>query len=84
MKNRNKIGVFAAVRTAALTHRFLTVGTLLCVAASVGASLIPPLLLARVIDRLTGGLYSCILEAWRWRASFLRCRKRCWCCSVRK
>ena len=56
MKNRNKIGVFAAVRTAALTHRFLTVGTLLCVAASVGASLIPPLLLARVIDRLTGGL----------------------------
>ena len=56
MKNRNKIGVFAAVRTAALTHRFLTVGTLLCVAASVGASLIPPLLLARGIDRLTGGL----------------------------
>ena len=55
MKSRNKTGVFAAVRTASLTHRFLTAGTILCVAASVVASLIPPLLLARVIDRLTGG-----------------------------
>ena len=56
MKRRNNTGVFAALRTAALTHRVLTIGTLLCVAASVGASLVPPLLLARVIDRLTGGL----------------------------
>ena len=56
MKRRNNTGVFAALRTAALTHRLLTIGTLLCVAASVVASLIPPLLLARVIDRLTGGL----------------------------
>ena len=56
MKRRNNTGVFAAVRTAALTHRLLTIGTLLCVAASVVASLIPPLLLARIIDRLTGGL----------------------------
>lgn len=56
MKNKNKIGVFAAVREAALTHLFLTLGTVLCVAASVGASLIPPLLLARVIDDLTGGI----------------------------
>lgn len=56
MKNRNKTGVFAAVKEAAFTHRILTVGTILCVAASVIASLIPPLLLARVIDRLTGGL----------------------------
>ena len=56
MKSRNKTGVFAAVRTAALTHRFLTAGTILCAAASVAASLIPPLLLARVIDRLTEGL----------------------------
>lgn len=56
MKNRNKTGVFAALRDAALTHRFLTAGTVLCVAASVVASLIPPLLLARVIDRLSGGL----------------------------
>ena len=56
MKNRNKSGVFAAVRIAAKTHRLLTGGTILCVAASVAASLIPPLLLARIIDRLTGGL----------------------------
>ena len=56
MKHRNKAGVFAALRTAALTHRLLTIGTLLCVAASVVASLVPPLLLARIIDRLTGGL----------------------------
>lgn len=28
----------------------------MCVAASVGASLIPPLLLAKIIDRLTGGI----------------------------
>lgn len=56
MKRRNNTGVFAALRTAALTHRLLTIGTLLCVAASVVASLVPPLLLARVIDRLTGGL----------------------------
>lgn len=56
MKNRNKTGVFAAVKEAAFTHRILTVGTILCVAASVIASLVPPLLLAQVIDRLTGGL----------------------------
>ena len=54
MKKHNT-GVFAAVRTAALTYRLLTAGTLLCVAGSVGASLIPPLLLARVIDRLNAG-----------------------------
>ena len=56
MKMRQTDGVFAAIRTAAGTHRWLTAGTLLCVAASVGASLVPPLLLGRVIDRLTGGL----------------------------
>ena len=56
MKNRHNAGVFAAVRAAAVSHRVLTVGTLLCVAASVGASLVPPLVLAGVIDRLTGGL----------------------------
>lgn len=53
---KNKEGVFAALRAAVLTHRILSVGTILCVAASVAASLLPPLLLARVIDRLTGGL----------------------------
>lgn len=51
----NKNGVFAAIRTAAATHHLLTAGTVLCVAASVGASLLPPLLLARVVDRLTVG-----------------------------
>ena len=53
---KHKTGVFNAVKTAALTHRFLTFGTILCVAASVLMSLIPPLLLARIIDRLTGGM----------------------------
>ncbi len=56
MKKKNDHGVFAAVRMAAVSHRLLTVGTVLCVAASVAASLLPPLLLARVIDRLTAGL----------------------------
>ena len=48
-------GVFAAIGMAARSHHLLTAGTLLCVAASVAASLLPPLLLGRVIDRLTGG-----------------------------
>lgn len=56
IKKKNDHGVFAAVRMAAASHRFLTVGTVLCVAASVAASLLPPLLLARIIDRLTAGL----------------------------
>ena len=56
IKKKNDHGVFAAVRMAAASHRLLTVGTVLCVAASVAASLLPPLLLARVIDRLTAGL----------------------------
>lgn len=56
MKKKNDHGVFAAVRMAAASHRLLTVGTVLCVAASVAVSLLPPLLLARVIDRLTAGL----------------------------
>lgn len=56
MKQKNDHGVFAAVRMAAASHRLLTVGTVLCVAASVAASLLPPLLLARVIDHLTAGL----------------------------
>ena len=37
--------VFAAVCGAAAAHRLLSVGTLLCAAASVLASLLPPLLL---------------------------------------
>lgn len=53
---KSKSSVFSALKEAAHTHRLLTAGMLLCVAASVAASLIPPLLLARVIDRLTSGL----------------------------
>ena len=56
MKRRNKSSVFAAIRMAARAHHALTVGTILCVAASVVASLLPPLLLARIIDGLTAGL----------------------------
>ena len=56
MKRRNKNGVFAAIRMAARAHHVLTAGTILCVAASVVASLLPPLLLARIIDGLTAGL----------------------------
>ena len=48
--------VFAAVCGAAAAHRLLSAGTLLSAAASVLASLLPPLLLARVIDGLTGGI----------------------------
>ena len=55
MKKTEK-GVFSALKAAARTHRLLTAGTLLCVAASVAVSLIPPLVLARIIDRLTAGV----------------------------
>ena len=48
--------VFAAVCGAAEAQKLLSAGTLLCAAASVLASLLPPLLLARVIDGLTGGI----------------------------
>lgn len=56
MKTNCKNGVFTAIRMAAASHPLLTAGTLLCVTASVAASLLPPLLLARVIDKLTAGL----------------------------
>ena len=55
--------MFAAIRAAAGEHRLLTVGTLLCVAASVAESLLPSLVLARIIDRLTGGLPLSLLAA---------------------
>lgn len=48
--------VSAAVCGAAAAHRLLSAGTLICAALSVLASLLPPLLLARVIDGLTGGI----------------------------
>ena len=56
MKTDRKNGVFTAIRMAAASHPLLTAGTLLCVAASVAASLLPPLLLARVIDKLAASL----------------------------
>ena len=56
MKKKTNEGVFTAISSASRTHKLLTIGTVLCVAASVGASLIPPLLLAKIIDRLTGGI----------------------------
>ena len=55
MKKRT-YSVFSAIRMAAVSHHLLTVGTILCVAASVVASLLPPLLLARIIDGLTAGI----------------------------
>ena len=56
MKRNKKPGVFAAVRAAAASHKLLALGTVLCAAASVLASLLPPLLLARIIDGLTDGM----------------------------
>ena len=55
MKRNTKNGVFAAVRSAAAAHRLLSAGTVLCAAASVLASLLPPLLLGRIVDSLSGG-----------------------------
>ena len=56
MRNQKKAGVISALKAAVQSHRILMIGTLLCVAASVVASLIPPLLLKNIIDRLTGGM----------------------------
>ncbi len=56
MRNQKKAGVISALKAAVRSHRILTISTLLCVAASVTASLIPPLLLKNIIDRLTGGM----------------------------
>ena len=56
MRNQKKAGVISALKAAVWSHRILTISTLLCVAASVAASLIPPLLLKDMIDRLTGSM----------------------------
>ena len=55
MKRNTKNGVFAAARSAAAAHRLLSAGTVLCAAVSVLASLLPPLLLGRIVDSLSGG-----------------------------
>ena len=68
---KNNTGVFTALKAAVQTHRLLTVGTLLCVAASVAASLVPPLLLARIIDRLTGGLSLTLTAAFLYFGSLV-------------
>lgn len=56
MKRNNKSGVMSAVLSAAKAHKLLSFGTAACAAASVLASLLPPLLLADIIDGLTAGL----------------------------
>ena len=56
MKQQRNNGAFAVIRSAAAAQPLLTAGTLLCTAAGAGASLVPPLLLGRVVDRLAGGL----------------------------
>lgn len=56
MKRNNKSGVMSAVLSAARAHKLLSFGTAACAAASVLASLLPPLLLADIIDGLTAGL----------------------------
>ena len=69
MKTKHKSGVFAAIRMAAAAHHLLTLGTLVCVAASVAASLLPPLLLARLIDSLTAGAPLALLAVLGYFAS---------------
>lgn len=48
--------VFTAILQAAKTHRWLSLGTALCALSSVAVSLLPPLVLGHLIDRLTVGL----------------------------
>lgn len=47
--------VAAAIREAAKEHAPLTAGLAVCIAACIGASLLPPLILADIIDKLTEG-----------------------------
>lgn len=56
MKMKHNTSVFSAIKTAAVSYHFLSIGTIFCVAASVVASLLPPLLLAHIIDHLTRGI----------------------------
>ena len=48
--------VFTATLQAAKAHRWLSLGTALCALSSVAVSLLPPLVLGHLIDRLTIGL----------------------------
>ena len=90
MKSKKDNGVFETIRMAAMSHHLLTAGTILCVAASVVASLLPPLLLAGIIDRSPQAsrspLQQCCftLAVWRWKGGFPPRRKACWCSLARK
>ncbi len=55
MKNNRKNGVFVATKTAVFSHPFLSTMTILCVISSIMVSLLPPLILARIIDTLSEG-----------------------------
>lgn len=55
MMRNKKSGVLSAIISAAGTHRILSVATVLSAAASVAASLVPPLLLADMVDSLAAG-----------------------------
>ena len=48
--------VFTATLQAAKAHRWLSLGTALCALSSVAVSLLPPLVMGHLIDRLTVGL----------------------------
>lgn len=86
MKSKKDNGVFEAIRMAAMSHHLLTAGTILCVAAS----LLPPLLLAGIIDRLTAGIPLTIAAVLLYFGSlaleggFPPRRKACWCSLARK
>ena len=69
-RNRNQArGGMEAVLLAARGHKLLSAGTILCVAGSVGASLLPPLILSRIIDSLTGGAALALSAALAYFAS---------------
>ena len=71
MKNKRKVGVFSAVKAAMKAHPFVTIGTFSCVAASVAVSLLPPLLLARVVDSLDENSMPSLLSVTLYFASLL-------------
>lgn len=48
--------VLASVKEAALSHRLLSAGTILSAVGEVLATLLPPLLLARIVDGLVSGI----------------------------
>lgn len=53
---KHKKNVLSSVKETALSHRLLTAGTILSATGEVLATLLPPLLLARIVDDLASGL----------------------------